>query len=121
LGVLLGSLSTAPACATPVTTGALAAITFCPQADRETYCGAEVILSGNTTTPEGNSTSTPIPVAASSTPIDGEEGWFRVSIPLSIWACDRGSVGSLSGVDRVDFQNINIRDADICLDNIALV
>lgn len=92
----------------------------CPdmQADNETYCGAEVILSDSATA-VGNSTL--VPVAGFSAPIDGEAGWYHVSIPLSTWACDRGSVGNLTAVDRIDFQNINERDADICLDNIALV
>jgi hypothetical protein len=47
-------------------------------------------------------------------------GWYRVNIPLSAFGCDKGSAGGLPGIDRVDIQNINIRDADICLDNIAL-
>jgi hypothetical protein len=46
--------------------------------------------------------------------------WYRVSIPLSVFGCDKGSAGSLAGIDRVDIQNTNIRDANICLDNIAL-
>ncbi|WIA20876.1 hypothetical protein OEZ85_005223 [Tetradesmus obliquus] len=76
--------------------------------EAETYCGAEVVL-GNATT---NSTQY-------ATRAEGD--WYRVQIPLSSWQCDRGSVGSLTNVDRVDFQNINERDADVCLDNIALV
>lgn len=89
------------------------------QAERQTYCGQEIILSSSNTTAAGNSTL----VAASeyATRLPGSDGWFRVNIPLSAFACDRGSVGDLSGVDRFDFQNINIRDADICLDNIELV
>lgn len=62
-----------------------------------------------------------VPAAEFAGPLDGEEGWYRVSIPLAAWACDRGSVGGLTAVDRVDFQNTNVRDADVCLDNIALV
>jgi hypothetical protein len=58
------------------------------------------------------------PESGFATKVSGD--WFRVSIPLSAFACDEGSVGGLAGVDRVDLQNINIRDADICLDNIAV-
>jgi hypothetical protein len=90
------------------------------QADRETYCGAEVVLSSSSTTADGNGTSSLVPAAQYATRLAGEAGWFCVDIPLSLWACESGSVGGLSGVDRVDFQNINIRDADICLDNVQL-
>lgn len=89
------------------------------QADRGTYCGAEVVLSSSNTTADGNSTL--VPAAQYATSLAGEPGWFNVDIPLSLWACDQGSVGGLAGVDRVDFQNINVRDADICLDNVQLV
>jgi hypothetical protein len=81
---------------------------FCLQDEAGTYCGAEVVL-GNATT---NSTQY-------ATRAEGD--WYRVQIPLSSWQCDRGSVGALTNVDRVDFQNLNERDADVCLDNIALV
>lgn len=47
-------------------------------------------------------------------------GWYSVSIPLSSWQCSAGSVGSLAAVDRVDIQNTNIRDADVCVDNLQL-
>jgi hypothetical protein len=73
------------------------------QADKGTYCGNEVRLAAK----PGFATK----LAA---------GWYRVSIPLSTWACDSGSVGGLPGVDRVDFQNINLGDADVCMDNIVL-
>jgi hypothetical protein len=78
------------------------------QDEAGTYCGAEVVL-GNATT---NSTQY-------ATRTEGD--WYRVQIPLSSWQCDRGSVGGLTNVDRVDFQNVQERDADVCLDNIALV
>lgn len=48
------------------------------------------------------------------------DDWYTVKIPLAAFACANGSTGSLAAVDRVDFQNVNIRDADICLDNIKL-
>lgn len=89
------------------------------QAERETYCGQEIILSSSNTTAAGNSTL--VAAAEYATRLPGSDGWFRVSIPLTALACDQGSVGDLSVVDRIDFQNINIRNADICLDNIELV
>lgn len=49
-----------------------------------------------------------------------QKEWYSVSIPLSDFKCDVGSVGSLAAVDRVDIQNIAIRDAVICLDNIEI-
>lgn len=89
------------------------------QFENETYCGAEVILSAtNTTTGAANATA-PTPGAQFAIKASGD--WYRVTIPLSAWACDRGSTGSLAAVDRVDFQNVNVRDADVCLDNIELV
>lgn len=44
--------------------------------------------------------------------------WYSVAIPLADFAC--GAAGGLAAIDRVDLQNVNTRDADICLDNIAL-
>lgn len=73
------------------------------QADKGAYCGAEVVLSAE---------------SSYATKVSGD--WYRVSIPLTAFSCDAGSVGGLAAVDRVDLQNINIRDADICLDNIAV-
>lgn len=73
------------------------------QADKGAYCGTEVML----TAESGYATKV-------------SEDWYRVNIPLSAFGCDQGSAGGLAGIDRVDLQNINTRDADICLDNIAL-
>lgn len=73
------------------------------QADKGSYCGKEVML-----TPESGYAQ------------KASGDWYRVSIPLRAFACDAGSAGGLAAIDRVDLQNINIRDADICLDNIAL-
>lgn len=75
------------------------------QNENATYCGAEVVLGEN---------------ASFSTKLE-EGDWHRVSIPLSAWDCNAGSTGSLAQVDRVDLQNDEVRDADVCLDNIALV
>lgn len=72
------------------------------QDEANTYCGAEITLSEQYATKASGA-------------------WWSVSIPLSAWRCDEGSVGSLTAVDRVDMQNTNIRDANICVDNIALV
>jgi hypothetical protein len=88
------------------------------QAENTTYCGAEVLLSD---TARAINSSTPVPVGKYASKLSSSDGWYRVSIPLSTWACDQGSVGGLAGVDRVDFQNVNLRDADVCLDNIAIV
>lgn len=87
------------------------------QSEAATYCGAEVGLGSQNAT-------------ANATLADGsqyakqlsgsDDEWYQVAIPLGTFACDKGSVGDLSQVDRVDIQNINIRDADICLDNISI-
>lgn len=90
------------------------------QANNKTYCGAEVILSDSNATVTGNGTLVPVAEYADRLPGSSAD-WFRMTIPLAVFACDQGSVGNLTGVDRVDFQNVNIRDADICLDNIQLV
>lgn len=93
-----------------------ACLPVCSQSDAETYCGAEVSLDSapsNGTLGDG---------AQYATRLRGERDWFRVEIPLTAFDCGSGSVaGGLSGVDRVDFQNTNIRDADICLDNVQIV
>lgn len=86
------------------------------QFEKDAYCGAEVILAGEPTK-VGNSTLLPAASYAKATIGD----WFRVELQLALFACDKGSTGNLTAVDRVDFQNINIRDADVCLDNIQLV
>ena len=91
----------------------------CLQSENETYCGAEVALtSSNTTSNAANATA---PIAGAQYASKGSGDWFTVNIPLSAWFCDKGSTGSLAAVDRVDFQNVNIRDAEVCLDNIRLV
>jgi hypothetical protein len=46
--------------------------------------------------------------------------WYRITIRLADFGCDKGSAGSLAAIDSVDLQNTNIRDADVCLDKIAL-
>eukprot|EP00878_Enallax_costatus_P021026 GHUV01022243.1.p2 GENE.GHUV01022243.1~~GHUV01022243.1.p2 ORF type:complete len:126 (+),score=30.35 GHUV01022243.1:1107-1484(+) len=69
--------------------------------DANTFCGAETNLSQRYAKKLGNQ-------------------WYGVSIPLSAFRCNAGSVGSLATVDRIDLQNLNIRDADICLDNIEI-
>jgi len=73
------------------------------QADKGTYCGKEVVLAADSTYATRSS-----------------RGWYNVRIPLSAFACEAGSAGGLAAVDRVDFQNTNIRDADACLDKIAI-
>ena len=73
------------------------------QDEKSLFCNAEVVL-GKTHQPTKQSAT-----------------WYRFDIPLEDWACEKGSAGSLANVNRVDFQNINIRDADICLDEIALL
>lgn len=73
------------------------------QADKGSYCGSEIVLS---------------PESGYAQKASGD--WYRVSIPLADFGCDKGSAGSLAAIDRVDLQNLSIRDADVCLDNIAL-
>jgi len=71
--------------------------------EKNLFCGAEVIL-GKTHQPTEQFAT-----------------WFRFDLPLEDWACEKGSAQSLANVNRVDFQNINIRDANVCLDEIALL
>lgn len=73
------------------------------QDEKNLYCKSEVVL-GKT-----------------HQPTDRFATWFRFDIPLADWACPLGSAGSLANIDRVDFQNINVRDANICLDEISLL
>jgi hypothetical protein len=48
--------------------------------------------------------------------------WYRFDVPLSAFACNSGSsAGSLDNVNRVDWENPNLRDADFCLDGIVLL
>ena len=68
------------------------------------FCGAEAVLG-----------------AKGFAPVKQQGDWYSFSIPLVSFACTQGSVGNRANVDRFDFQNIDIRDADICLDNISLV
>jgi cullin-associated NEDD8-dissociated protein 1 len=68
--------------------------------DQNTYCGTEIVISDEYAKQVKN--------------------WYSVSIPLSEFRCNAGSVGSLTVVDRVDIQNTDIRDADICLDNVEI-
>jgi hypothetical protein len=86
------------------------------QFDKEAYCGAEVILAREPTKVDNSMLLSAASYAEATT---GD--WFRVQLPLALFACDQGSTGNLAAVDRIDFQNINIRDADMCLDNIQLV
>jgi hypothetical protein len=85
----------------------------CMMQDEEAkFCGAEVRLGAG-----GNSASP----AAGMQPVASQDGWFQFSMPLSIFACEKGSAGSLAAIDRIDFQNTELRDAEICLDEIKLV
>lgn len=74
----------------------------CAQDEANQYCGREIILG-------------PKQVVS----LAGAD-WFKVSLPLTMWACDKGSAGSLASINRVDFQNILLRDADVCIDDIVL-
>jgi cullin-associated NEDD8-dissociated protein 1 len=77
---------------------------FLMNTDQELYCAKEVVL-GRDVQPRGR---------------DGD--WYGFRIPLSSFGCDEGSSAkSLDNVDKVDFQNVNERDAEICLYGIALV
>ena len=78
---------------------------LCLSQDEEVlYCGEEVRLMTSTT--QHSARMGP---------------WYRFDLPLSAFACDRGSAGGLANVNRVDFMNPNLRDANICLDGIALL
>jgi hypothetical protein len=88
------------------------------QSEATTYCGAEVGLGSQNATLNGTTLTDGSQYAQQLSGSDDE--WYQVAIPLETFACDKGSVGNLSQVDRVDIQNINIRDADICLDNINI-
>jgi hypothetical protein len=98
-------------------------ITFglpCMMQDEEAkFCGAEVRLgAGGTSNTSGVKVAAP---GAVRKPVAQQGGWFQFSMPLSIFACEKGSAGSLAAIDRIDFQNTELRDAEICLDEIKLV
>lgn len=66
------------------------------------YCGADVIL-------------------GQQKPVQQAGEWYKFKIPLTSWKCKDGSAGNRANVNRIDFQNVQVRDANICLDQIALV
>lgn len=73
------------------------------QDDKTLYCGREVMLGGLT-------------------PAAQEGAYFKFEIPLSLFQCGSGSsAGSLANINRLDIMNMNIRDADFCIDYLAVV
>jgi len=73
------------------------------QDDKTLYCGREVMLGGLT-------------------PATQEGAYFKFEIPLSLFQCGSGSsAGSLANINRVDIMNTNTRDADFCIDYLAVV
>jgi hypothetical protein len=68
-----------------------------------------------------NNTSTSNTTLIAAVPSAHSGDWHFMNIPLASFSCTSGSTGSLENVDRIDFQNINVRDADICLDDISIV
>jgi len=71
--------------------------------DKTLYCAKEVMLGGLT-------------------PAAQEGLYFKFEIPLSLFQCGSGSsVGSLANVNRLDIMNMNTRDADFCIDYLAVV
>jgi cullin-associated NEDD8-dissociated protein 1 len=55
-------------------------------------------------------------------PVARNGDYYKFQLPLSMFECVEGSsAGSLANIDRVDFMNVNERDADYCLDGMQLV
>jgi hypothetical protein len=56
------------------------------------------------------------------TPAAQEGEYFKFEIPLSLFQCGSGSsAGSLSNINRLDIMNMNVRDADFCIDYLSVV
>ncbi|KAF6266008.1 hypothetical protein COO60DRAFT_638698 [Scenedesmus sp. NREL 46B-D3] len=72
--------------------------------EKELYCGQEIQLSD-----------------LGPNKVKKQGPWHRVDIPLVDWRCKDGSAGNRANVNRVDFQNVRERDANICMDRIRLV
>lgn len=89
---------------------------LCMQDEEAKFCGAEVRLGAGGTSDAKDAAS-----GTGRKPVAQQGGWFQFSMPLSTFACEKGSAGSLAAIDRIDFQNTELRDAEICLDDIKLV
>lgn len=73
------------------------------QDDKTLYCGKEIMLGGLQ-------------------PASQDGVYFKFEIPLSLFQCGSGSsAGSLSNINRVDIMNLDIGDADFCIDYLAVV
>ncbi|GFH23772.1 expansin-like EG45 domain-containing protein [Haematococcus lacustris] len=76
---------------------------FIMQEELKQYCRNELVL-GNTTLPTGT---------------QGE--WYSFVIPLADFGCGGGTgYPELADIDRVDFQNMAIRNAVVCITELAL-
>jgi hypothetical protein len=79
---------------------------FCflpPQDDKTLYCAREVMLGGLT-------------------PAARQGDYYKFEIPLSLFQCGSGSsAGSLANINRLDIMNMATRDADFCIDYLAVV
>ena len=73
------------------------------QDDKTLYCAREVMLGGLT-------------------PASQDGAYFKFEIPLSLFQCGSGSsAGGLSNINRLDIMNTNTRDADFCIDYLAVI
>eukprot|EP00878_Enallax_costatus_P012255 GHUV01012800.1.p1 GENE.GHUV01012800.1~~GHUV01012800.1.p1 ORF type:complete len:217 (+),score=45.02 GHUV01012800.1:1126-1776(+) len=55
-------------------------------------------------------------------PTQRKGDYFKFELPLSMFKCDAtSSIGSLANVNRIDIMNVNVRDANYCIDNMQLV
>jgi hypothetical protein len=61
------------------------------------YCGAEPMISS----------------FAPATSSAG--GWYKVTVPLSAFDCEKGGGLQLDQIDQFDWQNTNIRNAVVCI------
>ncbi|KAF8059424.1 erkB [Scenedesmus sp. PABB004] len=48
--------------------------------------------------------------------------YYKFELPLSLFRCEPGSsAGSLANINRIDIMNVNLRDADYCIDDMVLL
>jgi hypothetical protein len=73
------------------------------QDEKKLYCGREIYT-------------------GSLDPTDQSGDYFKFEIPLSLFQCGEGSSAkSVANINRIDMMNMALRDADFCIDYLAVL
>lgn len=73
------------------------------QDEKKQYCNKEIYTGGLEPTAKSGS-------------------YYKFEIPLSLFQCGKGSgMNGVSNINRIDIMNMNIRDADFCIDYLAVI